>query len=545
MTAEATRQGILDNWKELTERTMPGDAVVFYYSGHGALVKPDSSEDRDRTQSALVQFILPMDYDKTQTNDFKGILDAEMSHFLWQITAKTKNVTVILDCCHAGRMARNPKLGPHSSPKFLSAVPHHDIDMLLRRFFQDTPLDSNGYPGGNRFTVRIVAGTQGETAWEHEDQENKWHGALRKALVVSLEEAAGKSISWHTSMIRVRDILAEGGSPGHPNAEGPSKRIHFTLDERDPVEFSFRSRDGVVIIESGRVAGHFKDDVFAFLPHGSESPDAWVAKSKVSSVDGFESKADIIEVRSSEATLELGVAVLIGRALRTSPIETPPHMSGLLAAFESSKFVRASTSDEKERLPSVRLAGGLAVLYDEAGVEVFCSPSDQTRQITRAAEQLVRAKLFRNLRPEALEELEHKLEIQFDVVVAGQRRPISSNGQSYVSEGDVACIWLDNKGERTLFVNIFNINIAGKILLVNVDNPRGIEIRKRSTYVYGQNRQGEAEGATFSWPEGVPVSEAISESLVFIVTDKIANLQHVESPGMIGRGEAPKSTLRA
>lgn len=541
VSTEATREGILTRWMELIHRTTPDDAIVFYYSGHGALVKPDSNDAEKRTQSRSLQFIVPMDYDKKNEKDFKGILDVEISHFLWQITKKTKNVTVILDCCHSGRMARNAKLGSRSSPKFLSGIQYHDIDPLLRKFQQETQLDDSGYPEGNPFTVRIVAGTQGESAWEHEDQEEKWQGALTRALGTALKEAAGRAVSWHTTMIRVRDIIAASNCPQHPNAEGPSKRIHFKLDESDPAVFGFLSDGKTATIEGGRIAGFSKNDVFALLPHGSESQALWVAKARLSGVESFEATADIFEMRSGEGTPKTGVAILIERALRPSPISIPPDMMELQQGLGDSSFLRASTPDDTENLPSLRLEEDFVVLYDEGGIEVSRSPSDQNRQIRRAAEQLTRAKLFQSMRPAESEQLEHKLEVDFDVVSASRGRSISSSG--YVSVGEKACIWLHNKGKRRLYVNLFDVNVAGRIYLLNGDDPDGIEVEEQSTRVYGQNRQGETEGVAFSWPRGVPVYESVGESLVLIVTDRPTNLRHVESPGMVGRGQVPNSTL--
>lgn len=441
-------------------------------------------------------------------------------------------------------MARNPKLGSHSSPKFLTEIQYRDdFDEIERKLQHDFRLEGDGHPEGNPFTVRIVAGTQGETAWEHTDQEGRWQGALTRVLGIALEEAAGKDISWHTTMIRVRDALAASSSPQHPGAEGPSKRIHFTLEETDPGVFSFDVKDKVATIKGGRVAGFAKNDVFALVPHGRESKAPWVAKAKLSSIDAFNSIGDITETRSGETLPERGIAILIERALRLSPMKIPPEMIELEKAIAESKFLRVSMREERERMLSVRLEKDGVALYDEGGIEVFCSPLHQTHEIIRATERLTRAKLFRALAPDASERLQHNLELSFDVVVAGSRRAISSSGETHVSEGEKACIWLHNKGERPLYVNIFDVNVAGEIFLLNETDPGGIEIKRQLTYVFGQNRSGEAEGQAFSWPDSVPVCEAIDESLVFIVTENITDLRHVESEGKIGRGETPKSTL--
>ncbi|TEY23707.1 hypothetical protein BOTCAL_1452g00010 [Botryotinia calthae] len=259
----------------------------------------------------------------------------------------------------------------------------------------------------------------------------------------------------------------------------------------------------------------------------------------------FDSINDIIKIGDGETLPERRVAILIERALQLSTINIPIETINLNKAIESSKFLRVGTQDETDRIPSVRFEKDGAFLYDEDGIEVFCSPFDQTDEIVCAAEKLIRAKLFRGLRPNAGERLSHDLELDFDVVVPGSRRAILPSGESHISEDEKACIWLENKGKRTLYVNIFDVNVAGQISLINMENPGGIEIEGQSTYVYGRNRQGEAEGQAFSWPGSVPVCEAISECLLFIVTEHIINFQHVESPGMIGRGETPKpkSTL--
>ena len=248
-----------------------------------------------------------------------------------------------------------------------------DVDEIERKLLHDFRLDGDGHPEGN--TVRIVAGTQGKTAWEHEDEEGRWQGALTRALGIALREAAGKGISWHTTMIRVRDALAASNNPKHPDAEGASKRIHFTLEEIDPGVFNFEVKDKLATIKGGRVAGFAKNDIFALVPHGRELKAPWVAKAKLSSVDVFDSIGNITETGSGETLPERGVAILIERALRPSAVELPPQMIELQRADETSKFLRVKAQDETERMPCVRLESDVASLYDEGGIVVFCSPS--------------------------------------------------------------------------------------------------------------------------------------------------------------------------
>ncbi|KAK4207641.1 hypothetical protein QBC37DRAFT_298299, partial [Rhypophila decipiens] len=251
---------------------------------------------------------------------------------------------------------------------------------------------------------------------------------------------------------------------------------------------------------------------------------------------------EIIERRSGETCPKRGVAILIERALRQSPIKIPPGLIELEKAIAESKFLRVSMHEEMERMPTVRLEKDGVALEDEGGIEVFYSPDSKTHEIIRAAEQLTRAKLFRALRPEASERLQHDLQLSF-YTVGGNPRAISSSGETHVSEGEKACVRLDNKGERPLYVNIFDVDVMGGITLVSEGNPGGMEIKGQSCYVFGQNRLGEDEGEKLGWPEGLTVCEAIGESLVFIVTENHTDLGHVGSNGQMRSGQTPKSTL--
>ena len=125
----------------------------------------------------------------------------------------------------------------------------------------------------------------------------------------------------------------------------------------------------------------------------------------------------------------------------------------------------------------------------------------------------------------------------------GSRRAISLSGETHVSVNETACIWLHNHGEFILYVNIFAVNVAGHITLVNADTQGGIEAKGPATYVHGENTRGEDEGNAFFLPDGVPLCEAIGGSLVFILTENTINIRQVESSGLIGRGEILTSTL--
>lgn len=98
---DATRDGILAGYDRLADLSQPGDAAVVYYSGHGFhAVAPG-------TRHGSWQCIVPTDLHEGAVHDWRGITAWELSIKQAQLTAKTKNVTVILDCCHSAQMSRD------------------------------------------------------------------------------------------------------------------------------------------------------------------------------------------------------------------------------------------------------------------------------------------------------------------------------------------------------------------------------------------------------------------------------------------------------
>ena len=85
--------GIKDGPEPARAATRPGDGVVVYYSGHGALL-------------GELQYLVPVDMADSTPTDFRGYLAEELTAAVRALTDVTPNVTVILDCCHSGGAVR-------------------------------------------------------------------------------------------------------------------------------------------------------------------------------------------------------------------------------------------------------------------------------------------------------------------------------------------------------------------------------------------------------------------------------------------------------
>src|SRR5262245_40352775 len=96
----ATLENIRAAFARLAEASAEGTRVFIYYSGHGMRTKLAFANERAADRESLV----PVDFDAT--SDPRLPYDYELNKLLGDITARTRSVTCILDCCHSAGAAR-------------------------------------------------------------------------------------------------------------------------------------------------------------------------------------------------------------------------------------------------------------------------------------------------------------------------------------------------------------------------------------------------------------------------------------------------------
>lgn len=100
LNQQATHAAIVKAFQEqLINRAALNSVVVFHFSGHGSHIRDDGMDEVDR----LDETIVPVD---SRAANIFDITDDEINGLFKQLTAKTKNVTFILDCCHSGASIR-------------------------------------------------------------------------------------------------------------------------------------------------------------------------------------------------------------------------------------------------------------------------------------------------------------------------------------------------------------------------------------------------------------------------------------------------------
>lgn len=519
--AAATRAGILAAYDELISATRPGDGVVVYYSGHGGHALPLTDDLR------TLQFIAPVDYRQTKPDDFRGIASDELSALLTRLTERTGNATVILDCCHAGRMSRDPSLHTRAllEPASYDVVRAH-IDRLRIR----------SAASRSRPAVRIVACGPGELAYEYRGRAGQRIGMLTEALVDALTEAGDTRITWAALMDRVRRRVLELAPTQRPEVEGPSRRFVFDVAEDDAV-----SALRVVVVDGGRgrlenaaLFGVRPGDEFLVLPPGSTGDDRRdaVAELLVEDVGALHAEGPLTFWPGRDR-VPLGA-----RAYRSTtsaaafPVLIPggdPRADELVRAVSSCASLRVAGPDERWRAALRVGAGGELTVWDRLGP--LHAPGTAAAAI-RDLRALAQAAAL--LQASATNDwpLGAEVAVQWGTLRRGTRRQLPRSGAG-VRVGEHVFIDVRNNGFADVFVSLVDIGVAGRISVLTQDSSSGVVVPPGGRHAFG---------ATIGWPDGIDVTTPRPETVLVFVTAHPHDVSALEQDGVHHRSRRPKST---
>ena len=548
---KATKQGILTAWRGLIHRISPGDAAVVYYSGHGGLVEAPITLDKPISTPATPwkhQFIVPVDFNETTDDEFRGILDVELTYLTHAMTDKTSNVTVILDCCHAGRMVRDPGLGDKARAKYLPDIQYHNLSGVFEQFKQSRVF-RNDHVDDNPLAVRVAGAAMRETAWEHINEEGKWCGMMTQALTTVFSEIKHQNISWRNAIWRIRELVGLKFPYQHPEVEGPSERHLLSLKAGVLGAFHIANEHGGVFIHAGKVSGVRDGNIYAVMPYGSigRVTDKQLAEASVTYATAFKAEVKLVwrDSDSDQLPTEGALAFLQQGTLYRWPIKIPSNCPEIKAAVEKSKYVRsAKVGNKSPILASIVRNSDSIMLHNKYGFELrrIYSPSPyDTLKLVQAAEQLARAHHLLTLRSEFSDEvLHHGVDITLGLVEKDWRpgRTVQQDGRDNLVEGDRIYIHLANKGDQTVYVWVFDINIAGRISIVSRANQTGIELPVGRGETLGVHPVTQTlRGLPVSWPSAISKTQPLEETLFFVLSSEpvdLINLASARKPQSLG-----------
>lgn len=110
---QATKAGIVTQFKELTARCKAGDLVYIHFSGHGQQVTDVNGDEEDGWDEAWIPYDAYLKYGKMDRGE-KHLIDDEISVLLTAIKHKigdSGKILVVVDACHSGDSSRGVDIG--------------------------------------------------------------------------------------------------------------------------------------------------------------------------------------------------------------------------------------------------------------------------------------------------------------------------------------------------------------------------------------------------------------------------------------------------
>jgi hypothetical protein len=547
----ATRDSIFFAWNDIITQTNQGDAVVIYYSGHGGMVENRNGENNVTTRQRL-QYLVPMDFGETKENDWRGITDVELSQILRKTTDKTKNVTLILDCCHAARMARLPGTVKTIDPNEYSEVSKH-----IEKMWSEGKFDTEFHLERNPDAVTIVASAQTESAYEQPFGSARM-SVLTEALHKAMQRkdpqgAAPAQVSWRSIMLRVRERMKVTCPPQYPEIEGDDLRFTFSLTKADLHEAIPISLDGDdVILERGELHGLQEGDTYGLssLDQESLNPGNEIAKVVVTTVGSLRSSACFEGIsRPTQQQRELGMKAFLKMHLGRLPVALKGCQASktLRSSVNGSRFLSIADPDERHPFATVQQEAGRLRLISQEG-SVYLLLGDRQLQgeelddncVTECVNKLESLAHSRHLLALAGEsqsrEISQQIDVELGQVRDGRCEPWSEKTPA-IKEGGKFYLKIRNIGSPSVYIWVFDL-CAGSVRLLSSASPSGRELREDETYVFGKvDFTGKLPGATTSWPKGTPKEqESIPEDIIIIVADGRIDLHGLGTSSSKARG---------
>lgn len=538
----ASRDGILEGYRELAERSAAQDAAVIYYSGHGLLTR---NQTPAQGQPPWMQGIVPTDFDDSTHTDYRGITSWELSLNLERLTRKTSNVTVLLDCCHSARLSRDGEerratVRALERPTWANFGEHL---AALRRLYADL----GELPGAlssswsNPHAVRLVACGHNESAHEYQTDGGVFRGAFTEALLHYLRTLDEETLSWADLGRAVRERVQRLFPSQRPDVEGPQRRRPFSLETQEDNGSAavVTDRRGQYHLRAGRLAAVSVGDVYSVMPVGSAGieADREIARAMVLAVSASSAEIVIKEwLNQHTAIPKDAIALPRERAAARRPvtlIAPEPARAELSQALASTRSLRLAQEEEGDTaLATLRLDGEQLTVEDSNGplAPPFRFPQ-QLKQAVRMLGDLSVAQGLRALEGEHGISEKRELTIELGKVEGSEIRTLPARGAALLP-GEVLCVRVCNRSFRNLHVHFFNLGVRGQVTMLSNFAPSGVVLKRDEFHVLGEHfGSGEIEGLTVSFPGGISdTSRPLLDEIFLIVTSSPVNLSALQTP---------------
>jgi hypothetical protein len=540
---EATRDAILRSYHELIDRIEPGsdEPVVIYYAGHGGVVVNACD---DTTLPARFQCIIPIDYAAGSEADFRGITSFELSALQNRLTARTRNVTVILDCCYSGQMSRDASAGePH--PRSLEAptplAMQRHLEALRERYHDLFSQPATSNPSA----VRVMACGEHETAWPIRDAQGQWYGAFTLALLDVLRDIGGVPAAWDAIGTAISTRVRSSYPNQQPRIEGPRNRRIFSLHEEPAMAIPIQRTGATFTLDAGTLAGVAVGDIYAII--SCAAPDSELARVSVTAVTPLAARAQLAPDSAAIAALPRdAIAVPRVSAAPRRPLYVEAASrdveSQIQAALASTRRLQLSRRADGAIAELIVRDDGMRLLDRTGPLLPLLAFPDRLPDALALADRLAAARDLLELEG-AFGIAPGELLVDWGVVEDGKAIAQLPHGTVVGLDARIY-VRVKNVSARDLVVQVLNIGVEGRISLVSSAAVMGMRLApQQQLYLGTAPDDHELVGLDVSWPPGLPRSAPRLDTLLVIATTRAADLRPLEGrTGSAGEHTTPRDS---
>ncbi|MEX1364184.1 MAG: hypothetical protein AB1Z98_13745 [Nannocystaceae bacterium] len=533
---EATRSRVLAALDTMVSACGVEDACLFYFFGHGGVVRfSELAGDLGRRAVFYLATLRPAGSLRRV-----GVLDIEISAALARLDRICRNVTAIVDCCHAASMVRDGPIPTVSPPPWVRELADAGED----RVDGDLLLAAQGHPR----ILRLFGSSSLRSAYATQRPQGRY-GLMTQGFVDIVREAGLRCdrLTWDAVARRVREWASgqRGTEEQRVVLAGPGHRRLFdrrTVPLPRSATFIPGSSRGRGWIRAGLLQGMRVGDRWgiAELELGKELEPRFLADARVLRVE-----LDSSEVVLSDPSVcpPAGASAMIRELDQPSSVvvEDLPVVD---RALRRSALVQPIDEGAPDPVGWVRRAAGyrevdpLVDVLDDAGRPIWLDASIDPHGLERLVELLedrARARRFERALTAASVSasadtdlvwewgtVESDHELRPGLLPDGDRAP-------RIHVGDRLWLRLGHRGStpRQWFVSVLQIGLEGRLGLLNVNEPEGIEVvRGVSTYV-GVRGHRRRQGLTCCWPDRVPKDGPRPDRLLILASRRPLSLSHL------------------
>lgn len=492
--SQATISGIdkafndLINDKNLHE----GDIVVIHFSTHGSQVEDDNGDEVDGLDESIVAYDAvslwkadKKDFEKIKQGYFR---DDQFGKYILQLRnklGKNGDIIVFIDACHSGSGTRGTAKVRGDQPPIVSEKFDVKINPSVDSKSKGVFREKNSSTGDDKNLATYIVFSAARSDELDYEAEGKELGSLSYAIGKVFEQLDAGT-TYRSLFSKLQSVMLEVTPPNqHPVMEGNgTDRELFGgkyIKQKPYVEVS-AINGNLVTIKAGLLSGLNIGTKVIVLPSGTNDPKGLIslASGTVTSSSNFNAIVTLDKNLGKLKPVDVWIFI-------TEPVFTflpvtigfsPANSRGYSAGFSETEI-----NIIKEQLKDIPVAGfngkpELLIEKNKTGdsIQIKITTTGYTYNTIKATdspaeklkEEIKRYSQYKFLRDIEIKDPDAQVEIKLVPVIDNKAdtSKIESNivnGIYEFNEGDKFVVWMKNKSDKPVYVNILDLQPNGII----------------------------------------------------------------------------------